>query len=473
MLDGFFLQGVVDQANRKRALDVQQRSVDIQDRSISQREAEQKALLRKQLGDTLAAEREELFGALDNVIQASTKNGLQLDQLISGVSPIAQQIIEHSTIARKHGFDFNPDKDRLLIESRLASFQTPEQSAQQQQQAALQEGQNRVIEARGIAQASGQPLNDVLISQGLASKPKAPDVVNFVHKDGQSVAVDLNSAGANIRVAQLISQGAVRGDSGRASLKFFRNKDGSISQVDLSQRDAAQQSQSLLDADAVPLEGGVNVTSQLDLSPASVNTVQKNLLASEAGLQRLNAIKASFDDKFLQIGPRIKNTIAALKGKVSLSLLSDDERNNLSDFADFYQKTFDNVNLYIKEITGAQMSLQEAQRIRRAIPDPGDNVLDFLIGRGQDPVSFMANLNSAIEQLTLVRSRAFMALKHGIISENHVEPESGGPLESISLESVRASFNERHAALLKEMTALGVKNPEQRAMELTKKEFGI
>jgi hypothetical protein len=74
--------------------------------------------------------------------------------------------------------------------------------------------------------------------------------------------------------------------------------------------------------------------------------------------------------------------------------LTPEERQYLVETTQMKRRAYENLNLYIQEITGAQMSQEEAKRLRRVMPDPGDGIFD-----GDSPVQFEANLNDALSRV--------------------------------------------------------------------------
>jgi hypothetical protein len=75
----------------------------------------------------------------------------------------------------------------------------------------------------------------------------------------------------------------------------------------------------------------------------------------------------------------------------SLQDISKDDKKMLVGFKKWQRKSIENINLYIKELTGAQMSAKEADRLRLAQPDPGEQ-----FWQGDDPVTFKAKMDDVV-----------------------------------------------------------------------------
>src|SRR3990167_9331251 len=95
---------------------------------------------------------------------------------------------------------------------------------------------------------------------------------------------------------------------------------------------------------------------------------QRVVVAAREQRARLSQIRETFKPEYLQWSTQA--WVGGLKVAEKLGVpLSDDQRANISNITTFKQRSIENLNLYIKEITGAQMSEAEAGRLRRAMPD--------------------------------------------------------------------------------------------------------
>lgn len=99
------------------------------------------------------------------------------------------------------------------------------------------------------------------------------------------------------------------------------------------------------------------------------NELEKDIIASTNGLARLDSISARFKPEYLELPNQLVMKGVDFANKLGIPV-SDEHKTRLIEFTKFRQDAFDNMNRYIKEITGAQMSEQEADRLRKAMPDP-------------------------------------------------------------------------------------------------------
>jgi molybdopterin converting factor small subunit len=93
-----------------------------------------------------------------------------------------------------------------------------------------------------------------------------------------------------------------------------------------------------------------------------------------------------FDPDFLTTVGRARSGVSEVMSRFGVLDLFPGEKERYEDKAKFFAAVSDRANRYIKEITGAQMSEAEANRLLKAIP----NVKD-------DPAGFVQKLNFVME----------------------------------------------------------------------------
>ena len=143
--------------------------------------------------------------------------------------------------------------------------------------------------------------------------------------------------------------------------------------------------------------------------------IEKSLVGAKEGLARLRDIQSKYKPKFQEIPTRIGVAWTGLKARFGAGDVSSDDRSALTEFADYRRTALSNINLYIKEITGAQMSIQEADRLRKALPDPGEGIFG-----GDDPITFKANMDSVMADLEKSVVRFNHYLTKGITDDDEI-----------------------------------------------------
>ncbi len=169
--------------------------------------------------------------------------------------------------------------------------------------------------------------------------------------------------------------------------------------------------------------------------------VEEKLFNAREGLARIQTIEDSYRPEFQQIGTRFQAAWAA--GKEFLGFELDPEDKALvADYAVYKRNAIENINRYIKEITGAQMSEAEATRLRKGVPDPGDSWYT-----GDSPTEFNSKLKSQARQLRGAAARYQYALKNGW----DMNPENLA--KALPLDGVEDMIEERGAALERQLRA--------------------
>jgi hypothetical protein len=107
----------------------------------------------------------------------------------------------------------------------------------------------------------------------------------------------------------------------------------------------------------------------------------------------MEAIAKEFKPEYQEVGSRLGAAWTSKKAWLGMSdQISKKDKVFLAKYAKYKRKAISNINLYIKEITGAQMSEKEADRLRLAQPDPGEKWY-----QGDDPITFKAKMDDVLD----------------------------------------------------------------------------
>jgi hypothetical protein len=134
----------------------------------------------------------------------------------------------------------------------------------------------------------------------------------------------------------------------------------------------------------------------------AINALQEKQLNTIEGYSRLRSIEQAFKPEYQTIESRIGNKWNELMDSFSSTRqsLTAEQKTQLADFSAYRADALNNLNQYIKEITGAAMTNAEAERIMRAMPNPGDGVFN-----GDSPTVFKAKLDAALRNSKLAIAR--------------------------------------------------------------------
>lgn len=128
--------------------------------------------------------------------------------------------------------------------------------------------------------------------------------------------------------------------------------------------------------------------------------LESEILDTDKMIVRLDNILANFDRDFLTYQGKAKAIGLNLADKANVKLSAENKK-WLRENSVFMQNSIENINLYIKEITGAQMSEAEANRLRKAVADAGDSVLS-----GDGPTKFLSKVRNAVKKAKIAKLRA-------------------------------------------------------------------
>lgn len=138
------------------------------------------------------------------------------------------------------------------------------------------------------------------------------------------------------------------------------------------------------------------------------NKIDEGLLDVGMRLQGLSAIERQFKPEYQQIGTRLNQAWNAGLDKMGVNLPEADKK-QLIEFSQYKRNAIDMMNQYIKSITGAAMSEQEAQRILKGLPNPGQGLMD-----GDSPIEFKAKMDDAIKQSRMAEARFVYMKRKGM-----------------------------------------------------------
>lgn len=180
-------------------------------------------------------------------------------------------------------------------------------------------------------------------------------------------------------------------------------------------------------------------------------------LADQRG--RLTQMARSFRPEWLTIDERLKQQGLGMLDSFgpTRGLVSPEQRQRIGEYTRFQSESIQGLNQYIKDMTGAAMTIQEAERLRKGVPDPEKD----------SPTQFQSKLLSSTEAIDLAWARRNFILKQGL----RVSPDNFG----VSLDEMRKIINKRGgeiAAGLKQ-SGLPANRIRDEVARQIKQEFGI
>lgn len=211
------------------------------------------------------------------------------------------------------------------------------------------------------------------------------------------------------------------------------------------------------------------LTGSIDLTSKTESALQAKAIGSDDRIQRLSTIRQQINSspEFLTFFGKTKAATFNRLDKFGVPITESAEEFLIAQTT-FVRDSIENINAYIKEITGAQMSEKEATRLRLAQPDPGEDVFS-----GDGPIKFKAKLDGAIEAASLAQARSIYFLEKGITHD--FEDKKATP--PVSTEGMKRIVNEKGKEEARRIQSL---NPElpvgeviRMAQEVVQRRYGM
>lgn len=186
----------------------------------------------------------------------------------------------------------------------------------------------------------------------------------------------------------------------------------------------------------LPFGSTKSATKQLtgQLGKKTKNKIQDTLIKTKDNLSRLGEIKRTYKENFLTYKTRIGEVFSAVKEQAGFKLNKED-RIKLGEFAKFRRKTFSFLNEYIHDMSGAAVSVQEAVRMKKALPTMDDS-----------PTEYISKMEDLMSELEAKQSRYEYWVANGLVDEG-TKDKSLRSLESEFPQQAFAGINKARAAI--------------------------
>ncbi|KKM98316.1 hypothetical protein LCGC14_1159110, partial [marine sediment metagenome] len=139
-----------------------------------------------------------------------------------------------------------------------------------------------------------------------------------------------------------------------------------------------------------------------NLRPTVAGKLQESILESNNQLGLLASIGDTYKPEYLTYFAKGKKAVLAGAEKFGVTL-PESQQKFVAEYTVFTQNALDSLNLYIKFITGAQMSNVEADRLRKGFPDAENN----------SATEFIARYEGTVRKMLGYTQRASEALRTG------------------------------------------------------------
>lgn len=181
------------------------------------------------------------------------------------------------------------------------------------------------------------------------------------------------------------------------------------------------------------------------------NKLEESLIKSKSRLEDVRNVVTGFRPEFQTAPIKLWEGGKALWEKAGLPL-SEESKADMTAYASHRQNSSKLINNYIRDMTGAQLSEHEAQRLKETMPNPGEGIWE-----GDSPTSFDTKLNNVYDQLIFASARAHYAVKNGF------------SIDALPLGSMENLMKQREIEMIEENPNM----PMEQLLELYKAEFGL
>lgn len=145
-------------------------------------------------------------------------------------------------------------------------------------------------------------------------------------------------------------------------------------------------------------------TARLGLSKNTEAKLEDSIIAFDRQLATMGAAGAAYNPEFLTWSGQGKQWLRTQQGKLAPGTLTQAQIEMSAQYNEWRAGTLDSLNRLIKEITGAAMSITEAERITATAPNLDD-----------DDVAYLSKSRRIVRDILSARARAKWASDNGVI----------------------------------------------------------
>jgi len=308
-----------------------------------------------------------------------------------------------------------------------------------------EQAERRQIEGEGRART--QRIEDINVTQTFKNLAPLGLALRKARAAGDTAAIQKISAQAkeiaeqNLEFAGTIKntfmayamepEGEIKPTTELTKLQKQRGRLEGLPQTEVTKRDIANINSRIAKI--------TTITGTTEHDPRSIqkktrSKIEDTLVKTGDNLARLEEIKRTYKENFLTYKTRFGEWTKAIKEQIGFKLDKAD-RLKLGEFAKFRRKTFSFLNEYIHDMSGAAVSVQEAIRMKKALPTMDDS-----------PTEYLAKMEDLMSELESKQTRYEYWAKNGLINEK-TDDRAIRSLESEFPEEAFAGINKAREAI--------------------------
>jgi hypothetical protein len=196
-------------------------------------------------------------------------------------------------------------------------------------------------------------------------------------------------------------------------------------------------------------------TGPAGLAKPTVNMIEEQIANNSLRLDRLNTIGQGMRPEFMQFGTKVANWGAAFAEKAGANL-DPKTKAGLAAYTNFRSDAYNDLSRTLKEMSGAAVTPQEAERLLKSIGDPSND----------SPTEFKAKYDATVKAVRLAQARLHWMRKNGL---------GGEKMGSVGLDDMDGIIRNRWKALEAEAKGNGASDDDayNQSRAVVAQEFGI
>lgn len=202
----------------------------------------------------------------------------------------------------------------------------------------------------------------------------------------------------------------------------------------------------------------IGIMSGATMGKPAQNKVEEQQFNANESIGRLSKIRAGFKPEYQQFGNQVGMEWTRLKDRFNEA--SPHEKKKFAEYTGWRSGAINNLNMEIKQLTGAAMTEAEAQRLLAGLPNPGTGPTN----PGDSPTEFQAKLDAAIDGAKQAAIRASLAKQYGLDWRQI-------PLDQVESQLLDRYMQDRAKAL--EAQGVAADEAERQAAAAIMQEFGL
>lgn len=140
--------------------------------------------------------------------------------------------------------------------------------------------------------------------------------------------------------------------------------------------------------------------------------LEDKVVAAKGTLAGLESAMKAYDPNLLTVQGSLYGAIGNIKDRYGKA--SKEEQDFIKRQSNLQRRAFESLNQYIKDITGAQMSAAEYDRLALAFPTAPKGLFSTILGKGDSPTQFASKLADVYQSTKMSLARYQYALKNGL-----------------------------------------------------------